>query len=379
MKASLETSRSALRASSGRVHRRLIATSLCVAALGSALPLAAQAGPAQAGLLVDAGAAQGPAHEPTKNDAALPAGHEPQLRIELSPKDSVSTGELVQLRITASVVHGDDITIPDQSFAPFEVHKKNLRVAEAAHGKQDFVFDLQLLALTPGKAPIPAIELRVVTKDGFVGSAKTEVLPYTVRSLLANEPNAQPKPETKPVSVMQDNYIPLYIAGALLFALLIAGLTLLVSRYLRKRRARALPPPPPRPPFDIAAEKLAELRRKKQQMLQDGEGGVFVDQVSDVLREYLGGRYAFDGLETTTDEMIALLKHRGASLQLTQEVFSFLSRCDLVKFAKVTPDQDEADLIFAKASELVYGSREPKPVDVARAVSPAPGQDQGAP
>jgi hypothetical protein len=333
--------------------RRTLRTLALLCTLAGARPLAAQG--AQ---VVHADAGQQPAAAKPES-IALPAGHEPVLRATLTPKDAVSTGELVMLRITATVAQGDDITIAEQSFAPFEVYKKNLRVTQPVQGKQDFVFDLQLLALLPGNEPIPAIELRVVTKDGFIGRTQTEALPYTVRSLLANEPNAQPKPETRPVSVMEDNFIPLYIAGALLFALAVAGITLLVSRFLRKRRQRALPPPPPRPPFDIAVEKLAELRKRKQRMLEEGQGAVFVDQVSDVLREYIGGRYAIDGLETTTDEMIALLKQRGASLQLTQDVFSFLSRCDLVKFAKVTPDQDEADLIFAKANELVHGQGQP--------------------
>ena len=100
---------------------------------------------------------------------------------------------------------------------------------------------------------------------------------------------------------------------------------------------------------------------------------MFVDQVSDVVREYLGGRYAFDGLETTTDEMITLLERRGAALQLTQDVFAFLSRCDLVKFAKVTPDRDEADLVFTKAYELVHGSR-----PVAAPVPSPAGPEAGA-
>ena len=182
----------------------------------------------------------------------------------------MSTGELVHLRLIATVVHGDDIALPEQSFAPFEVHAKNLRVADPVAGKQDYIFDLQLLALMPGEEPIPSLELRVVTKDGFVGRATTEALPYKVRSLLANEPNAEPKPETKPVSVMEDNMVPIYIALALLFALLVAVLTLLVSRYLQKRRAREAPPPPPRPPWEVAVEKLAALERKKLTMLEQG-------------------------------------------------------------------------------------------------------------
>jgi hypothetical protein len=248
---------------------------------------------------------------------------------------------------------GDDVTVTDQSFSPFEVYKKQVRVEAPQGSQQRFVFDVQLIALEASDKPIPAIKLRVVTKDNNVGTISTEPLPFKVQSLVANEPNAQPKLESRPVAVLEDNYIPIYVLSALAGAALVAGLTLLVARYLRRRRKAAIPPPPPRPPWEIAVEKLAELKRQKQPMLEAGQGGLFVDQLSDVVRSYLGGRYHFDGLETTSDEMLMQLKAHGASLGFTQEVGQFLYRCDLVKFAKVEPDADEVDLLFAKAQDLV--------------------------
>ena len=183
------------------------------------------------------------------------------------------TGQVLKLEIRAVVPVGDDVTIAEQPFEPFEVHKKQARVEPPENGKQRFVFNLELLALETGDKPIPPIELRVVTKQNFVGTVKTASVPYKVRSLVANEPNAQPKRETKPVVVLQDNYVPIYIAAGLLGAALIAGLTLLIARWLRARKVAAIPPPPPRPPWEIAVEKLAELRRQKQPMLDAGQGG----------------------------------------------------------------------------------------------------------
>ena len=299
----------------------------------------------------DAGAV--PAKSDEKPTTSLPAEHTPRLEMRVEPANGVKLGDVVHVEITAEVPTGDDVTIADQSFAPFEVYKKQARVEPPNGDKQRFVFNLELLGLEPGDKPLPAISLRVVTKDNSIGTVKTEPRPYKVQSLLANEPNAQPKVETKPVAVQEDNYLPIYIAAGLLAAAVIAGLTLLISRYLQRRRRAAIPPPPPRPPWEIAVEALQELGRKKQPMLDAGQGAVFVDQLSDIVRAYLGGRYGFDGLETTTDEMLQMLKQRNASLGFTQEVGQFLGRCDLVKFAKVEPDGDEVDLLFAKAQDLV--------------------------
>jgi hypothetical protein len=312
---------------------------------------------------------------------ALPAEHAPRVSAELAQKSGVVTGDLVRLTIRADAVVGDDVTVPTQAFAPFEVKAKRARVEPAKDGRQRFVFEIELLAIEPGKQVIPAIELRVVTKNGFVGSVQTRPLPLSVGSLLANEPNAQLKPETKPVVVMQDDYTLLYALGAVATVVLVALLTWLVTRYLARRQKPAPPPAPPRPPWEVAVEKLAELRRRKQRMLEEGKAAEFVDEVSDVVREYLGGRFRFDGLETTTDEMLALLRKRDVSSGLVQEVAAYLARCDLVKFAKVEPDQDEADLVFAKAQDIVQFSEPLTPTDAerpARAERPASEQTESA-
>jgi hypothetical protein len=288
--------------------------------------------------------------------AALPPEHTPQISLELTPKSGIATGDIVHLTLRADALVGDDVTVPEQTFAPFEVRSKRARTEPAQNGKQRFVFDIDLIAFDPGELAVPAIELRVVTKDGFVGSVKTQAQPLKVTALLGNEPDAKLKPETKPVVVMQDDYRLLYVLGAILAAGLVALITWLTSRYLQRRMKPVPPPPPPRPPWEIAVEKLGELRRRKQRMVEEGKAAQFVDEVSDVVREYLGGRFGFDGLESTTDEMLALLRQHGANVGLWQEVSAYLQRCDLVKFAKVDPDQDEADLVFAKAQDIVQFS-----------------------
>ncbi|HEX7480955.1 MAG TPA: hypothetical protein VF331_24345, partial [Polyangiales bacterium] len=169
-------------------------------------------------------------------EKTLPPEHRPQLHVTLDPARSVHSGEVLHLQITADALLGDDVTVSEQTFAPFEVHKKRARVEQPSGRRQRFVFDLELLGLEPSDKPVPPIELRVVTKDGFVASVKTPELPYAVRSRLANEPNAQPKLETKPLPVMQDNWWPVYLALGVLAVALVAGLTLLLQRYLRNRK-----------------------------------------------------------------------------------------------------------------------------------------------
>jgi hypothetical protein len=287
---------------------------------------------------------------------SLPPEHTPKVTTSTDPKKPVAIGEVLHVQISADAKEGDDVAVATTAFAPFEVHKKNVRVEPATLGRQKFVFDIELISFETGDLNVPAIELRVVTRDGQLGTLKTQPLAVQVRSAIANEPNAAPKPPSAPVSVYQDDYTWLYIIGGLFAIAIIALITLWVSRYLRRRAERAAPPPPPRPPWEIAVEKLARLKHDKQRMIDDGQGALFVDSVSDVVREYLGGRFGFDGLETTTDEMLDSLRRARVNPGLYQEVNAYLRRCDLVKFAKVEPDQDETDLILAKAQDIVQFS-----------------------
>jgi hypothetical protein len=297
-----------------------------------------------------------PAAEPSDEQEpkdALPEASKPIVSMKQSPTGAVPVGEKMRLSIEASAVEGDDVTVPEQSFAPLELVGKSARVVPAKDGRQSFVFDLDFIGLTPGQHPMEGVELSVVTKAGLIGRVSTEPFGVEVKSLIANEPNAQLREPTKPVAVMEDDYTLLYVGGGLLGAALLALLSVLGYRWWQRREKAAVPPPPPRPPWEVAIEKLGALRRQKLDMVGKGEAARFIDLVSDVVREYLGGRFGFDGLETTSDEMLTRLKRIGVPIELFGEVGSFLRRCDLVKFAKAEPSADEADWVLMKAQEIV--------------------------
>jgi len=88
--------------------------------------------------------------------------------------------------------------------------------------------------------------------------------------------------------------------------------------------------------------------------------------VSEVIRDYLGARYDFDSLEMTTDELAAELRRRAGRELVLGEVEGWLSACDLVKFAKISPSAAEARGALEAAIRIVTTTRaHPEP--------PAPG------
>ncbi len=110
----------------------------------------------------------------------------------------------------------------------------------------------------------------------------------------------------------------------------------------------------------MALEEIELIRREKSALLATDRQVELVDRVSDVVRHYLGQRYDFNGLESTTDEVVSRLskvKLRGVSLG---DVTALLADSDLVKFAKAVPDEAQCDRMLEGALTIVRATT-PRP------------------
>jgi hypothetical protein len=290
---------------------------------------------------------------PTSTSTGSPAAGNPDVKVTTKlDKRELKVGELAKLQIVVEAPSSMEPTLPEQSFGGLELVDRQLKT-EVQGARTRTTYELDLLALSAGDANIPALNLRLVGQNGELSSASTDAQSVRVSSLIANEPNAEPKPASKPLSVMQDDYTIAWVALALLAIALIAGATLLIARWVKRRPKPVLPPPPPRPPWELARERLEQLAQARETLFAAQQGEQFVDGVSDAIREYLGRRYGFDGLERTTHElMIILEKLRPHALKLAA-VSTLLDECDLVKFARMAPDADRAQELWDGAMQLV--------------------------
>jgi len=138
------------------------------------------------------------------------------------------------------------------------------------------------------------------------------------------------------------------------------GALLAYAIYSFIRRPKPVPPPPPpRPPWEIALEKLDEVRHAG--LLETHRYAEYFDRVNDTIRMYLGARFGFDGLESTTDEILysmGRVPHFGIALA---EIAAFLQECDLVKFARMTPADAECVRALEQAESVVRATMPPVP------------------
>jgi hypothetical protein len=215
--------------------------------------------------------------------------------------------------------------------------------------------ELPLLALppTPGRhiLTLPALPISVARASGEVATMCTHEHLITIDDPTAETPDPQPR-GNPPGRVQREEWTALKkgLIWSAVGAALGGLLAWLVLRWLRRPRP-APPPPPPRPPWEVAFEKLDEVRHAG--LLATHRYSEYYDRVGDAVRQYFGARYGFDGLECTTDEMLAELRSSALAGVSIEEVSVFLQQCDLVKFARMTPSPDDCQQALGDAEHLV--------------------------
>ena len=148
-----------------------------------------------------------------------------------------------------------------------------------------------------------------------------------------------------------------------LLGLAVIGLVVFVIWYIRKRKKNkpifARKPKPALPPDVLALQKLEELRLAK--IWQQGKLKMYYTELIDITREYFEGRYHFDAMEMTSDEILEALTDHQVNRQITEKIRNAFQLADLVKFAKAHPTPLENDICLNHCVDFV---NETKPVAI---------------
>jgi hypothetical protein len=234
--------------------------------------------------------------------------------------------------------------------------------------------DLPLVMLPdkPGRSTmeLPPLPVAVARANGEVATVCTHPHVIQVEDPIANTPQAAPKVNPPP-RPQREEWTAL--KKALLWGSLglVAGALLAYFGYRQLTKPKPPePPPPPRPPWEVALEKLDAVRHAG--LLDARRHAEYFDRVSDAVRGYLGARFGFDGLESTSDEILtALKKQAGGFVRVDapdgdsgapapgvplDEIRRFLGDCDLVKFANLKPSPDQCASALTSGEHIVRGT-----------------------
>lgn len=207
---------------------------------------------------------------------------------------------------------------------------------------------------------LPQMPISISRANGDSMTVCTRVHLVTVTDPTAGEDDPMPHPNPPPRAQIEPWPLMKWILLAIVAALLLLSA---LAYWIRKQMLLAAPDAEKvkRLPWDEALLELEALRASPLYDSRAGAGAIraeLFDRVSDTVRKYLGARYGFDGLgfdglETTTDEMMTLLARVRPGVPRIDLVRTFLDECDLVKFARVEPAIADCDQALHRAESIV--------------------------
>jgi len=277
-------------------------------------------------------------------------------------KSTITIGELVKYSITVTRDESVQVEMPGlaANLGGFEIRDYQVHEPKKINGQIVEQFDYVISTFDVGEFEIPPLTIRYKTAgDTTTRELKTETIKLIVQSLKPN-PEGDIKDIKPPLEIPRDLRRWIILAGIVLLLLTAAAVAAYIIR--KKLRGEALIPKkvtPPRPAQEVALEELEALT--KSGLLEAGAVKEFYIRLSEIIRRYIEGRWRIIAMEMTTGEVVEDLRQAEVPDEVVGMVEEFLESCDLVKFAKYLPTDEENRKAVEQAYDLV---RRTKPVEV---------------
>lgn len=261
------------------------------------------------------------------------------------------------VRYTVTFKTSATAEVQDPSFAgapseSLEIVDRSVSRPRRFFGKQVVRFVSVLRSFEPGIFDVPEVEVRYREKGaGDWQVARAPVQSVEVKSALAGQQGP---------SILKDIKGPLSAGRRFgtwwLIAVIAAAAALALRRFLDKKKVPDESAAVLEPADVIALRELDELARKDY--VHKGMIKEYFVEVSLIVRRYLERRFNVHAPEMTTEEF---LYDAGTNASLEEAhkglLADFLRCCDLVKFARYSPEAAEIQKAFDSAKRFVEQTR----------------------
>ena len=143
-------------------------------------------------------------------------------------------------------------------------------------------------------------------------------------------------------------------AGWAVLSLMIAQLLFAIGYILAHRPRKSgvkREKRPAEPPHVTAIRELERLQGEK--LWQNQRHKLYYTRLTDIVRDYLEGRYTLNAMEMTSDEIIHSLTDISLPERSFEKIRRLLSTADYVKFAKYIPDAQDNEMSWNDAYYFV--------------------------
>ncbi len=281
-------------------------------------------------------------------------------------KAGVTVGEKLELQLAVAAEQGVQVDMPvvEQELGAFTVRQRRTPpdVPDGSIRRWDHVYVLDTFATGP--VEIPSLEVQftdardeTVAEHGEPVTAIVVTDPITIEvsSVLSGDETDEDFRDIRgAVDVPIDSertWLGILI-GAVVAAGTSAVVVLLLILLLRRRAGADQKQAPPRPAHVIALAELQQLEADR--LIESGRQHEFYYRLSDIVRQYIERRFGMMAPERTTDEF---LREAGRDPRLhpahRELLGQFLRTADMVKFARLTPADEDAAAALSQARGFI--------------------------
>lgn len=300
--------------------------------------------------------------QPAENSRLVEARFEPQ---------EVLIGDHFELRMAVEVPEGTDVGFPTitEEFTEGRIELLEELPADTVattEGRYELRKRYRLTCFEPAEYRVDSVG--VLCFDGVALDTLFASAPLSVKVDIMPVDTAQKtiydikQPLEAPLVV--EEFAGYMGYGLVVLAALVSVVYLLWGR--RRRSGKSVAEELPKEaPHVVAIRALEQLVNQK--LWQNGKHKAYYTRLTDILRDYLFGRYGVGAMEMTSAEILAALKELPLTERQRADLGEILSESDLVKFAKHTPTAEMNEGAYYK---IYYFVEETK-------VQPEPKEQQG--
>lgn len=270
-------------------------------------------------------------------------------------KEKIQIGQT--LKYTIEVQTQKDVEV---SFGPFDQEKTGFKIKDFGSSEkvsffgnkkiiQWYLFDT--FAIGPHEIGLQTVKYKRPA-DEYWQKRETDILEVKVESALELFPDEKDIRDIKgPIDIAANLK---KLALIILIVLAAAGLGVFIYSFRKKKIIENIHIPTA---DEIAYQALDALRAKGYS--QKGLIKEYYAELSLIERRYLEHRFSLRAPEMTTEEFLYQLKDNSKLDQEQKNLLKdFLSHCDMVKFAKYGPSEQEIEESFQSAKRLVDQTKE---------------------
>ncbi len=279
--------------------------------------------------------------------AARAAEGDPTLELSTA---SATVGDRIGVEIAWTLPAGTDFAPPElgPTWGAFDVVEGSWSgPTPSPSGEEVWRWSGAIAAYRTGELELPARRLTAGSGDG-ARSGSTPERAISIESVLEEpDPAAAEgapeladlkgqvglRPDPGPLAWALGGLVALGLAAALLawlhrrYAARLAAVEVATDVFRRT------------PPHEWVYAELQKLLERR--LPEEGRVDRFYEELSRIVRRYLGGRYRVELMERTTEEIPPRLSQAGAGREAVDVAHDVLRRCDAVKFAGERPGPAE--------------------------------------